>query len=94
MIFVAESNGKIVGFITGRISKGVKHKEGSFDIYIKSEFRGKGIGNELMNKLLKWFKTKNCKTVSLNVYSSNKKAKQFYKCLGFKLVSETYKKKI
>ncbi len=93
-IFVAEDCEKTVGFIIGEVSKGVKYKEGSFDIFVKPDFRGKGIGKNLMKEMTDWFKNKSCKSIRLNVYSSNKEAKEFYKNLNFKLISETYKKRI
>lgn len=93
-VFVAEYDGNLAGFLTAGISKGLKFKEGSFDIYVKSGFRGKGIGERLMKEALGWFKSRRCRAVSLNVYSSNKEAKRFYEKFGFKLLSEIYKRKM
>lgn len=94
IILAAEDDGKIAGFITGWVSNGVNYREGSFDIYIKNEFQCKGIGKKLMKELSEWFKDKYCKIISVGVYSSNKKANRFYEKIGFKLVSEAYKRKI
>lgn len=94
VIFVAEDNGKLAGFITCGISKGIKDAECAFDIFISAGYRNKGIGKELISKMIDYFKAEGCKSVLVNVYSANKGAKKFYKKLGFKLVSETYKTKI
>lgn len=94
IIFVAENDNKPVGFITGRLLKGIKYYQGTFDIYIRNSFRGKNIGTELMHRLFAWFKKKGCKSSSVEVYSANEKAKAFYKKQGFKPAMETYKIKI
>ncbi len=91
VIFVAEENSTIAGFITCGISKGIRDTEGAFDIFVSAKYRNKGIGKELISKMLEYFKAMGCKSVRVNVYSANEGAKKFYKNLGFKSVSETYK---
>lgn len=94
-VFVAEYDGKLAGFLTAGLSKGLKRfKEGSLDIYVKSGLRRKGIGARLMKEALGWFKSRGCGAVSLNVYSANRKAREFYEKFGFKSLSEMYKRKI
>ena len=52
-------------------------------MFLKKEFRGKGIGYNLM----KQFENKNIKTICLKVWDNNP-AVQFYKKLGYKIVEE------
>jgi ribosomal protein S18 acetylase RimI-like enzyme len=93
-IFVAETDKRIAGFVTCGTSKGARGREGAFDIYVRAGYRREGVGKQLVETALSWFKRKGCKSVSLNVYSANKNAIRFYRSLGFRLVSENYKMKI
>lgn len=52
------------------------------DIYVKEEFRGHGIGTELINKVIEYAKTTNCQKVKWQVSEWNKPAIEFYKSLG------------
>ena len=94
IIFLAENKNRIVGFILGGISKGIKYKEGALDIYILEEHRGKGIGTQLMNKIFEWFRKEDCMSVMINAYADNKRAVDFYKKYGLVLLGETYKVKL
>ena len=94
-IYVAEDdNNKIQGFITGATSKGIKHKEGALDIFIREEYRGKGMGTRLMDVLLEWFREEGCRSVLINAYAVNEQATKFYKEYGLELLGETYKMKL
>jgi len=62
---------------------------GTLDISIKKEYRGQGIGKQLIQSALKKAKTKlKLKIVKLEVLSLNKKAITFYQQLGFKKFGE------
>jgi len=52
------------------------------DLYVKEEFRGHGIGTELINKVIEYAKTTNCQKVKWQVSEWNKPAIDFYKSLG------------
>ena len=52
------------------------------DVYVKEEFRGHGIGTELINKVIEYAKTTNCQKVKWQVSEWNKPAIEFYKSLG------------
>ncbi len=52
------------------------------DLYVKEEFRGHGIGTELINKVIEYAKTSNCQKVKWQVSEWNKPAIEFYKSLG------------
>lgn len=84
----------IQGFIVGATSKGIKHKEGSLDIYIREEYRGKGIGTGLMDRMFEWFREEGCASVLINAYAANSAATNFYKKYGLELLGETYKMKL
>ena len=52
------------------------------DIYVRPEFRGKGIGKSLLLQLIKIAKERNCTRVEWVVLNWNESAINFYKSLG------------
>ena len=87
VIFVAENNKKLIGYIYGRIIKKPKmilSKTGIIeDWFVEKEYRGKKIGEMLWNRLIDWFKKKKCNCLQLDVYPTNKHAIKIYHQLGF-----------
>lgn len=82
---VAESGNKIIGSAgIGIESADVNRHVGVFGIVILEEFTGHGIGTKLSNYIINLAKI-NLKTelVKLSCFSSNKRAENFYKKLGF-----------
>lgn len=64
----------------------IKHDDGVLldEIYLKEEYRGKGIGTELIKSVIH-----NYPIVYLWVYKNNDKALSLYHQLGFNIVNET-----
>ncbi len=90
-------NGKVVNllaFCNGRLvgSSDIKMKDktekhiGIFGITVDKNFRGEGLGDLLMELILKEAKKKlfSIKIVTLEVYSTNNIARNLYKKFGFK----------
>lgn len=93
-IYLALVDGVVVGFIQGVvISKDEnlfenlthdKYLEGWIgEFYVKSEFRGQGIGKRLYEKAITFFKDQNCLHVRLLVLNDNKDAIGIYEKCGF-----------
>ncbi|MHA1398455.1 MAG: GNAT family N-acetyltransferase [Candidatus Heimdallarchaeaceae archaeon] len=86
-VLVAENDkGKTVGFAAG-----VKHEEKNshYDceiraIYVLKEFQGKGIGTKLVEKMVEFFITKNCKTMIIWVLKGNPYSRFYGKLGGIK----------
>lgn len=88
--FVAEIDFHIIGAVWvrdmndyGHIDSGVP----SFAISLYKEYRGYGIGTELMKKMLAELKVRGYKKASLAVQKKNYAVKM-YKKLGFKIIDE------
>lgn len=95
-VLVAEEKGKVIGFIQGVI---IEHKYGDDKFYdlshnpskegwigllfVKPKYRGKSIGQELLNKMKVYFRSENCKSIRLLVLFDNKYAINVYKKNGF-----------
>lgn len=84
-IIVGEMNDEVVGWIAFQSEnrKRMFHK-GSFGVMIRKNFRGMGIGKELIEALLDWAEANPLiEKVSLGVFSTNNRAISLYKRLGF-----------
>lgn len=87
---VAECDDKIVGACWTRIMNDYGHVDEetpSFAISLYEEYRGKGIGTDLMIKMLELLKQKGYKKASLAVQKANYAVKM-YKKVGFEIVDE------
>ena len=78
--FSAKKNDKQIGLIVAQYFWGQLHIK---YLIIEDEYRGKGIGTELMNKTLAWAKNKGCDFAF--VETLNFHAPEFYKKFGFKI---------
>lgn len=81
--FAAENNGKIAGFAVGKIlgSKAVLKL-----IAVNHDFRGKGVGKELMEYIFKYFAENGAKEVTAHSRLHNKAGCSFLKSFGFEIV--------
>ncbi len=87
---VAESDGLIVGAVWVRIMNDYGHVDDetpSFAISLLKEYRGNGIGTELMKRMLLELKSCKYKKTSLAVQKQNYAVKM-YKKVGFEIVDE------
>ena len=55
-------------------------------VSVRDDFRGKGVGTELLNKVCEISRSKCMTTIGLNVVSTNSSAIRFYEGLGFNVV--------
>lgn len=82
---VAEINGKVVGFLRGRINS--KAKEAAIlHIAVHPSYQGKGIGSQLIREFEKLAKSKGVKRIILGTPF----AREFYEKLGYKCTKIVY----
>ena len=87
---VAEVDGKVVGAVWTRIMNDYGHVDDdtpSFAISLYKEYRGRGIGTELMRRMLDLLKEQGYKKASLAVQKANY-AVRMYEAVGFRTVDE------
>lgn len=87
---VAEIEGKIIGAVWIRIMYDYGHIDDetpSLAISLYKEYRGQGIGTDMMKEMLSLLKTHNYKRVSLSVQKANYAA-EMYRKIGFDIVRE------
>jgi len=97
-LYVAEINGKIVGFFLFNILKREHYwrvkKVGYLDLmYIEKKYRNKGIAKKFFEVAYDIFRKKGMKYIKLSVQTDNKKAHEIWKRLGYKdFRADMYKK--
>lgn len=87
---VAEIEGKIVGAVWVRIMNDYGHIDAetpSLAISLYKEYRGQGIGIDMMKEMLSLLKTHGYKRVSLSVQKANYAA-EMYRKIGFEIIKE------
>ena len=87
---VAEVEGKIVGAVWTRIMDDYGHIDDhtpSLAISLYKEFRGQGIGTELLQRMLERLRSDGYRRVSLSVQKANY-ALRMYEKAGFKTVAD------
>jgi len=89
-IFIAEYKGKPVGHMIISIKKNFPIFQMEYygrinTVFIKKEFRGRGISSKLKDEAVKWFKKKGISRISLNVFPDNKIAIDAYEKWGLSL---------
>lgn len=95
---VAENDEKVIGYIIGKTALNeykIRNNTGHIQsFYVTKKYRGTGVGKELYNALIKWFKTKKCDNLELDVYATNKKSVNIYEKWGFKPITIQMKRKL
>ena len=84
----ALANGRLIGDCFAKPGFGRNHGNVNLGIAIAKNWRGKGIGHFLLEELIflseqKWHP----KNIYLHVVSFNKKARQLYESLGFRIIA-------
>ena len=88
MLYVSEDNGKLFGFILFSIEKNsLINKLEKFgrinNIYINTEYQGKGISNKFKDIAFNWFRNKGINRFQLFVFQDNSHARKVYEKWGF-----------
>ncbi|MCC7570980.1 GNAT family N-acetyltransferase [Candidatus Micrarchaeota archaeon] len=91
--FVAEENSEIVGFAGAQIKLmpetfKIKYTLHLTDVVVLPEYRGKGIGLKLIEKIKEWAGENKIQYITLSVSFKNNFAVQLYEKAGFKDLSK------
>lgn len=84
IIYVAEENGKIIGSVA--IKKVDENTAKLKRMYVDAQSQRKGIGQELLNKVLDYCKKNRFKEIVLTTYAEMASAVKFYQKNGFDIV--------
>lgn len=78
---VAERKGNVLGFVVGYRS--AENEGHIFSLGVKEEYRGVGIGTELVYAICDMFAANELRYARLEVRKSNEKAQKLYMSIGF-----------
>lgn len=85
--FVAEVDGKPVGYVAGAIRKGEPYRlvqrSELENMYVDENVRRSGVGRALVEELFKWSQEQGITQVFVSAYWGNDRAIEFYKSCGF-----------
>ncbi len=87
----AEKSGKVIGAVWTRIMNDYGHVDDtvpSLAVSLYREYRGQGIGTQMLNEMLAKLKKQGYQNVSLSVQKANY-AVQMYRHAGFETIRET-----
>ncbi len=88
-LFVALHNQKPIGYVFGWIERKSKNywkiwKQGYIcDIFVREEFRRKGAGSALLERAEKWFRERNVKMITAEIYAGNSVSLNFHRARDF-----------
>lgn len=85
--FVAEINGEIIGYLTAANKEIPSYRLVKVadleNLFVKKDFRSKGVGKKLLGEFKKWAKEIKVDKVAVTVFALNERAIGFYKREGF-----------
>lgn len=95
--FIAEDNGKKVGYIAAG-PKEINYRKSKYveieNVGVTPEYRSKGVGSMLIDECLKWAKSQGFQKVYVNSYFRNSGAISFYKKSGFEEIDISLERSI
>jgi ribosomal protein S18 acetylase RimI-like enzyme len=81
-IFIAESQGRMVGYITTRVDR--EAGKGRIpNLAVTSEFRGQGLGRQLIEHALEYFRTQGLGFAVIETMAQNPVGQHLYPACGF-----------
>jgi RimJ/RimL family protein N-acetyltransferase len=88
-LFVAESDDRLVGFISALGGNLKRNQHSAYLVLgVLEEYQGKGIATQLINQICAWAKEKEISRLELTVIKTNFKAFNLYRKMGFVLEGE------
>lgn len=88
VVFVAEDNGDVIGYIAGAIRPNEPYRRGSRseleNMFVRADARRSGIGSSLVNAFVTWSRQQGADEVYVSAYFDNERAVSFYEHYGFR----------
>lgn len=92
-VFVVERGGDLLGFVYGQVSQRSEYSPQSVGhistIYVRKEFRRRGIGSRLLEELCQFFSSENVEDVTIRYVLGNEEAENFWSALRFEPIIVT-----
>jgi len=89
LVEVAEYDGKIVGYLSGGLSKRLNYRKKAKcaeleNMMVEKKHRSRGLGAKLVRDFVDWCGKNKIDCISLTAFAGNKRAIKFYRNMGFK----------
>lgn len=98
LVLVAKADGRVVATATGSVSKSSIFWPENFgnirDVYVEADYRRKGIGTAMTEKLVAWLKQKRISWVELAALTKNEQADRFWRDHGFTPIFNIYRREL
>lgn len=90
VIFVARGADGAVGFVAGRLRQQPPHYGGGMaglisDLYVQPASQGHGLGRQLVDTCIDWFRSQRVARLELQVVAGNRNAAEFYAHVGWQV---------
>jgi len=88
VIFIARGTDGAVGFVAGRLRQQPPHYGGGMaglisDLYVQPDAQGHGLGRQLIDTCIDWFRSQRVSRLELQVVAGNHNAAEFYAHVGW-----------
>lgn len=98
LVLIAESEGRPVGYITGRTTVEARRtlpKRGIVeDWYVDEDARGNGVGKQLLAEIESRFVDAGCQVIESATWTGNTGARRAHDALGFREIRVIYRKRV
>jgi GNAT superfamily N-acetyltransferase len=92
-IFIAEAGDETIGFAQGKVASRSDYAPRTVGlvslVYVRKQFRRKGIGRHLVKELCRFFGSNKAEHLTVRYVISNKEAEGFWAKLGFEPIIST-----
>jgi len=96
--FVFEENDKLLAYISGEVktdNRKIVSPVGYIeDWFVSKKYRGKKIGTQLYDQMIKFFKEHDVRIIILGVFNQNETSYKLYEKMGFKPLDTTLLKRL
>ncbi len=93
-LYTAVGDGRPVGYLRGNISRHLSLRQPVAylqNIYIRPEYRGTGIGSELIRLFKEYCRDNDCGEINVTFADGNTRGEEFYRTQGFEELTRTFK---
>ena len=80
IVYLAEDKGESVGYCIASVDG----LTGEIDsVFVNERYRGKGVGEKLISRGLKWLEAQKCEAIKVSIAEGNENVLGFYRRFGF-----------
>jgi GNAT superfamily N-acetyltransferase len=97
-VLLAEREGLAIGYVSGHVevdTRRVLSRRGVVeDWFVRAEERGRGVGQQLLEALINWFREEDCEMVESGTWAFNAAARRAHASAGFHEIEVKFRKRL